>query len=209
MSSMANSYFQRCSPQSDCESVSHLVKGCFFAKQVLSELGIFTCPWLPEQSFVSWLFSAFDSLNYIARHTFVVALWAIWGSWNKIIHKKLVQPVREPFRLGPLESPPPVDRVKVNFDACFDPTRLHSISGITFRNSEGHLLAARTIPNPYVMNPEMAEAIAYDKALILSKELGFKNIEVEGDALLVISKVVNPMNDRSTLGAVYANILKK
>ncbi|KAK8677387.1 hypothetical protein V6N13_142930 [Hibiscus sabdariffa] len=218
--------------QSDCESVSHLVKGCSFAQQVLSELGIFTSPWLPEQSFVAWLCSAFDSFNYIARRTFVVALWAIWGSRNKIIHEGLVQSVREVvnfYRIYIKEidaslssllttpthsdsghwNPPPVDRVKVNFDACFDPTRLHSISGIIFRNSKGHLLATSTIPNPYVMNPEMAETIACDQALILSKQLGFKRIEVEGDALLVISKVVNPMNDRSTLDAVYANILEK
>ncbi|KAK8649473.1 hypothetical protein V6N13_130202 [Hibiscus sabdariffa] len=217
--------------QSDCETVSHLVKGCSFVQKVLSELRIFTCPWQPEQSFVSWLFSAFDSLNSTARRTFVVALWAIWGSRNKIIHEGLVQSVREVVNFCRIYiketdasfsfsttttrtnsghwNPPPVDRVKVNFDTCFDPTRLRSISGIIFRNSQGHLLAASTIPNPYVMNPEMAEAIACDQAFILSKELGFKRIEVESDALLVISKVVNPVNGRSELGAVYSNILVK
>ncbi|KAK8478583.1 hypothetical protein V6N13_129174 [Hibiscus sabdariffa] len=106
-------------------------------------------------------------------------------------------------------NPPPMDRVKVNFDACFDPTRLHSISGIFIKNSEGKLLAACTIPNLYVMNPEMVEALACDQALILSLELGLKRIEVEGDTLVVISKVVNPVINRSTLGTVYSNILEK
>ncbi|KAK8974001.1 hypothetical protein V6N11_046959 [Hibiscus sabdariffa] len=176
---------------SDCRSISHLVKGCSFVQKVISELGIFTCPWQPKKSFVSWLFTAFDSLNSTAHRTFVVALWAIWDSRNKIIHEGLVQSVSEvvnfcriyiketdaSFSLSTTPTrtdsghwnPPPVDRVKVNFDACFDPTRLRSISGIIFRNFEGHLLAASTIPNPYVMNLEMTEAIACDQALILSK----------------------------------------
>ncbi|KAK8502385.1 hypothetical protein V6N12_046171 [Hibiscus sabdariffa] len=218
--------------QSESESVSHLVKGCSFAQQILSELGILTCPWQTKQSFASWLSAAFKSLNSTARRTFVVALWAIWGSRNKIIHEGLVQSVREvanfcriyimeidaslPSSLNTSThpdsghwNPPPVDRVKVNFDACFDPTRLHSISSILIRNSEGKLLAACTIPNLYVMNPEMAEALACDQALILSMELGLKRIEVEGDALVVISKVVNPVIDISTLGTIYSNILKK
>ncbi|KAK9035506.1 hypothetical protein V6N11_077545 [Hibiscus sabdariffa] len=66
--------------QSESESVSHLVKGCSFTQQVLSELGILTCPWQTEQSFASWLSAAFESLNSTARRTFFVALWAIWGS---------------------------------------------------------------------------------------------------------------------------------
>ncbi|KAK8479012.1 hypothetical protein V6N12_000227 [Hibiscus sabdariffa] len=162
--------------RSDCRSISHLVKGCSFVQKVISELGIFTCPWQPKKSFVSWLFTAFDSLNSTAHRTFVVALWAIWDSRNKIIHEGLVQSVSEvvnfcriyiketdaSFSLSTTPTrtdsghwnPPPVDRVKVNFDACFDPTRLRSISGIIFRNFEGHLLAASTIPNPYVMNLE-------------------------------------------------------
>ncbi|KAK9045302.1 hypothetical protein V6N11_059189 [Hibiscus sabdariffa] len=218
--------------QSDCESVSYFAKGRSFAQQVLSELGILTCPWLPKQIFVSWLSSAFGFLNPNARRTFVVALWAIWGSRNKIIHEGLVQSVREVVNFckiyikeidaslssflttpTPTDSgqwnPPPVDRVKVNFDVCFDPTRLQSISGIIFRNSDRHLLSASTLHNPYVMNPEMAEAIACDQALILSKELGFKRIEVEGDVLLLISKLVNHVEDRSALGVVYSNILEK
>ncbi|KAK8478582.1 hypothetical protein V6N11_038564 [Hibiscus sabdariffa] len=63
--------------QSESESVSHLVKGCSFTQQVLSELGILTCPWQTEQSFASWLSVAFESLNSTARRTFVVALWTI------------------------------------------------------------------------------------------------------------------------------------
>ncbi|KAK9006801.1 hypothetical protein V6N11_019132 [Hibiscus sabdariffa] len=132
--------------QSDCKSVSYLAKGCSFVQQVLSELGFFTCPWLPEQTFASWLYSTFGFLNSTAHRNFVVALWAIWAS---------------------------------------------------------------TIPNPYVMNPKMVEAIACEQALILSKELGFKHIKVEGDALLVISKLVNHVEVGSTLGAFYSNIPEK
>ncbi|KAK8713076.1 hypothetical protein V6N13_148303 [Hibiscus sabdariffa] len=38
------------------------------------------------------------------------------------------------------------------------------------------------------------------------KELGFRNVEIEGDALAVISKVKNLKKDRSEVWAIISNI---
>ncbi|KAE8676663.1 hypothetical protein F3Y22_tig00111582pilonHSYRG00426 [Hibiscus syriacus] len=58
-------------------------------------------------------------------------------------------------------------------------------------------------------NPEQAEAIACVQALILSKDLGFRKVIIEGDSLSVISKLQIPAIDRSILNINLANIIRR
>ncbi|KAK8557234.1 hypothetical protein V6N13_013509 [Hibiscus sabdariffa] len=115
--------------------------------------------------------------------------------------------------LGIVTSSFPADvnlfRVKVNFDASFNQSLLQSVSGIVIRNSDGLLMAADSFPNSHVVSPEMAEALACEQALTLSKDLGFRKIEVEGDALTIISKLRHPTVDQSMFRAIYHNIYVK
>ncbi|KAK8516051.1 hypothetical protein V6N12_066886 [Hibiscus sabdariffa] len=86
-------------------------------------------------------------------------------------------------------SPPTIGRVKVNFDASFNQSLLQSVSEIVIRNPNGLLMVVGSFPNSHVVSPEMAEALACEQALTLSKDLCFCKIEVEGYALTIISKL--------------------
>ncbi|XP_039063692.1 uncharacterized protein LOC120208488 [Hibiscus syriacus] len=150
---------------------------------------------LAEQNFFLWLSNLFDSLSVNDRRIMEI---------NASLH----QPITT--RNTSNQWIPPSDgKIKVNFDASFNRSTLQSVSGIVLRDSNGLLMAAGTYPNSFILNPEMTEAFACEQALILSKDLGFRCIEVEGDALTVISEVVSPTMDRSLVIAVYSNISEK
>ncbi|KAE8658849.1 hypothetical protein F3Y22_tig00116968pilonHSYRG00072 [Hibiscus syriacus] len=67
-------------------------------------------------------------------------------------------------------------------------------------------MAAGTFPHPFVLHPEMAEALAYEYAIRLSKELGFHKIVLEGDCFEVIAKLQRPLLDRSSISTILLNI---
>ncbi|KAE8658847.1 hypothetical protein F3Y22_tig00116968pilonHSYRG00070 [Hibiscus syriacus] len=52
----------------------------------------------------------------------------------------------------------------------------------------------------------MAEALAYEYAIRLSKELGFHKIVLEGDCFEVIAKLQRPLLDRSSISTILLNI---
>ncbi|KAK8644290.1 hypothetical protein V6N13_123601 [Hibiscus sabdariffa] len=52
----------------------------------------------------------------------------------------------------------------------------------------------------------MAEAKVCEKAMSFSKELGFINVEIEGEALTVINKVKNIKKDHSEAWVIISNI---
>ncbi|KAK8615615.1 hypothetical protein V6N13_017200 [Hibiscus sabdariffa] len=216
---------------SDIETVYHLAQGCPFAQQVLQGLGIVSSSCPADVNLFRWFASLFKSLHTHSKQLVVIANWAIWGVRNKVLHGGVVQTSGEIVNFSRLSlqewkysnfdllekvvkkkdswSPPMIGRVKVNFDASFNQSLLQSVSRIVIRNSDGLLMAAGSYPNSHVVSPEMAEALACEQALTLSKDLGFRKIEVEGDALTIISKLRNPTVDRSMFRAIYHNIYVK
>ncbi|KAK8476678.1 hypothetical protein V6N11_081671 [Hibiscus sabdariffa] len=70
-------------------------------------------------------------------------------------------------------------------------------------------MAASTYPNSHVVNSDLAEAIACDQTLILLKDLGFDRAIMEGDSLIVISKLCSPFTDHSVLSVPLGNILRR
>ncbi|KAK8511097.1 hypothetical protein V6N12_033378 [Hibiscus sabdariffa] len=165
---------------SDIETVYHLAQGCPFAQQVFQ--GVVQ---------ISGEIVNFSRLSLQE-----------WKYSNSALLKKVV-------KAKVSWSPPMIGRVKVNFDASFNQSLLQSVSGIVIRNSDGLLMAADSFPNSHVVSPEMAEALACEQALTLSKDLGFRKIEVEGDALTIISKLRHPTVDQSMFRAIYHNIYVK
>ncbi|KAK8521725.1 hypothetical protein V6N12_066312 [Hibiscus sabdariffa] len=103
-------------------------------------------------------------------------------------------------------TPPPGNAIKFNFDASFDSLLKTSVSGMVARNNEGHLMATGTTPHRYAANPEMAEALACEDALILAVELGFNRIIIEGDALTIINKAIARTDERSLSRGIFQNI---
>lgn len=78
--------------------------------------------------------------------------------------------------------------VKVNFDAAFCKQNYNSCSGIVIRDSIGFVLASKITCHDRIPSSFAAEAVACMAALNFCLDLGFPNLEVEGDALTIIKK---------------------
>ncbi|KAL4297303.1 hypothetical protein GQ457_12G022320 [Hibiscus cannabinus] len=187
-----------CLCDSASESVSHLLLECPFSTQ--------------------------EKIKYL-----IVSLWAIWIHRNKKLHENAYRtPADLVFFIqnyileydaittshAPEQSqvttacwiPPPVDFVKVNFDAGYNKFNKTSVAGIIIRNSDGLILAASTCPSSHVPSPEVAEAHACDQAVSLTRDLGFQKAIFEGDALHIIKKVLDPSIDMSETFGLIQNI---
>ncbi|KAK8488616.1 hypothetical protein V6N12_047070 [Hibiscus sabdariffa] len=67
-------------------------------------------------------------------------------------------------------------------------------------------MAASTFPQLFTRDPEMTEAKACEQAVLLARDLGFRKVIIEGDALNVINKLNNHVEDRPDIGAIVKNI---
>ncbi|KAL4281751.1 hypothetical protein GQ457_03G032150 [Hibiscus cannabinus] len=213
------------------ESMLHLIYECPFVQQILSRLDLVSTSISIDQNFILWLSNLFYSLNLLKRKYFIVSLWAIWGSRNKLLHEGISQTVEDIVLFSKMYiqevdasnlprpspstvrndrwSPPAIGLIKANFDASFDIGSLSSVSGIIVRNEEGLIMAAGIYPNRFVANPELAEAVACEQTLIFLKDLGFRRAVVEGDSLSVIFKLCHPLVSRSILSVHLNNILRR
>ncbi|KAK8998041.1 hypothetical protein V6N11_012573 [Hibiscus sabdariffa] len=104
------------------------------------------------------------------------------------------------------ESPPVSESLKFNFDASFNSFEKRSTSSIIIRDSSGQPMAASTFPQLFTRDPEMTEAKACEQAVLLARDLGFRKVIIEGDALNVINKLNNHVEDRPDIGAIVKNI---
>ncbi|KAL6207693.1 hypothetical protein ACLB2K_018647 [Fragaria x ananassa] len=83
-------------------------------------------------------------------------------------------------------SPPPFDRVKINFDDSV--WRNSAAGGFVIRTPNGNPLVAAS-SNFGITTISVAEALSLRNSLICAKERGLSRVEVEGDSKLVIDAV--------------------
>ncbi|XP_004309343.1 PREDICTED: uncharacterized protein LOC101295189, partial [Fragaria vesca subsp. vesca] len=83
-------------------------------------------------------------------------------------------------------SPPPFDRVKINFDGSV--WRNSAAGGFVIRTPNGNPLVAAS-SNFGITTISVAEALSLRNSLICAKERGLSRVEVEGDSKLVIDAV--------------------
>ncbi|KAL4278726.1 hypothetical protein GQ457_03G026240 [Hibiscus cannabinus] len=163
---------------------------------------------------------------------FVTTIWVLWTYRNKKIHEnasQLVQqlssfifhyiqeqeslPSSHPSATRSVSearwSPPPTDHVKVNFDASYFSISRESVSGVLIRDVNGLVLAARAYSHLNVPNPEVAEALACDQAVLFASSLGFRRVIVEGDSSSIIKKVQSSSLDKSYSFAMIVNIKRR
>jgi len=62
----------------------------------------------------------------------------------------------------------------------------HRDIGFVTRDSKGFILATRSTTQRIVLEPIVVEVVATLHAVIFSKEIGFSDIILEGDALQII-----------------------
>ncbi|XP_059428671.1 uncharacterized protein LOC132162451 [Corylus avellana] len=86
-------------------------------------------------------------------------------------------------------QPPPVDMVKVNWDAAIAQRNSCVGIGIIARDATGQFLAACGIKTKIIEDPTVAEAYAALHAVLFAKKMGFENVMFEGDALAVVKAI--------------------
>ncbi|MBA0735132.1 hypothetical protein Gogos_019007 [Gossypium gossypioides] len=60
-----------------------------------------------------------------------------------------------------------------------------------------------------VRDPTTAEACACLQGVVFAEEMGFDELIVEGDSMIVIKKLQSPENDRSLIGVIINEIKGK
>ncbi|KAK4435385.1 hypothetical protein Salat_0701900 [Sesamum alatum] len=113
-----------------------------------------------------------------------------------------------PFRrmLLRVQYPPPNGIIKINFDgATFAEENAAGIRVIA-RSSNGTCVGWRKRLLPFKAAPEHCEMLAAATAVFFGKEKGWNHVMIEGDCLLVITKLTNEDQDFSTLGNLVQDI---
>ncbi|KAL8118943.1 hypothetical protein AgCh_016435 [Apium graveolens] len=75
-------------------------------------------------------------------------------------------------------------------------------AGIVARNHDGHLILAKSIYSPDVMNPTLEEAMVVKEALSWAMEMGWSSVTIESDCMVVIQLIRSSTPMRSRLGMV-------
>ncbi|MBA0598010.1 hypothetical protein Gorai_007790, partial [Gossypium raimondii] len=102
--------------------------------------------------------------------------------------------------------PPEVPFIKIKFDAAFQATTSISYSGIIVRNGRSRILSMRAVKNENIPSPFAAEALACLQPLKVGRDLGLREVMVEGDSLSVIKKARSENLDRSAIGPYILDI---
>ncbi|GMI88064.1 hypothetical protein like AT3G09510 [Hibiscus trionum] len=208
------------------EDVAHVLRNCSYADQVWSNLGI-QCPKIAQNvSFSSWLLDLFKHVGSNKSTEIIVALWAIWTARNKFIFEgATTRPIDTATsikgyamdirlvsnRIG-FNNPsacarwtaPTAPCVKVNVDASFNKNTKSATLGVAIRNVEGYFLGASSTVTYRVSSPFAAEAQTVIQGLRLALDLGFEQLEVEGDSRSIISKLASGSLDSSEVAALIS-----
>ncbi|GMI84532.1 hypothetical protein HRI_002122500 [Hibiscus trionum] len=94
--------------------------------------------------------------------------------------------------------------VKVNVDAGFNKNTKSATLGVAIRNVEGYFLGASSTVPYRVSSSFAAEAQAVIQGLRLALDLGFEQLEVQGDSRSIISKLASESSDSSEVAALIS-----
>jgi len=83
-------------------------------------------------------------------------------------------------------QPPPLDLIKVNWDAVTNIKNGCVGIGIVARDCGGHFLGAKSMYFPMAVDVKTIEAMAAIHAVLFCRKVGFLDVIFEGDALQVV-----------------------
>ncbi|XP_022762175.1 uncharacterized protein LOC111308119 [Durio zibethinus] len=104
---------------------------------------------------------------------------------------------------------PTEGRVKVNFDGAFAKQDRKGGAGVVIRDHNGHVLGAAAIQIHAVNDPFQVESRAVVLSLQFAHEMGFTNIDLEGDCLTVVRSLKMTTMDLSPIGVIIEEARKR
>ncbi|XP_059461784.1 uncharacterized protein LOC132190750 [Corylus avellana] len=103
-------------------------------------------------------------------------------------------------------SAPPHDWFKANWDAAIGKQSGWVGLAAVIRDSQGNMVAAKTVTRKGLIEPVAAEALAALMAVQLSREMGFSRLWLEGDAKTIVDAVNSTEPDWSRIGHLVDDI---
>jgi ribonuclease HI len=225
-----------CSFCARSEGVDHLFLFCPFTdavwKSVKTEFPVHLC----KKSFSRmsyWIFDFLARATQVQATVLAVTCWHVWEARNDARNGNgLMHPDRVAGKIKayvnniiqfcykspsakrcdpssvPRWVPPPVGQVCVNVDAAIFAADHRMGWGAVVRDHSGLLKLACSEGIPGIVSPEIAEATAIRRALVVAKDHGFRNIVLVSDCLSMIQRIGSQEKDRSEVGAVVSDIKK-
>ena len=102
--------------------------------------------------------------------------------------------------------PPTGLAFKLNFDAAIFANSNSSGAGVIIRNSLGEVMAGLSACGSFVASSKEVEVLACRKAPEFALDLGFRDLVIEGDNIMVMRTMVFLHPNRSKLGHIYDDI---
>ncbi|XVF78361.1 hypothetical protein PTKIN_Ptkin14bG0125200 [Pterospermum kingtungense] len=126
---------------------------------------------------------------------------------------RVAQGQEEPTKMLQIQGwkAPPEGFMKINFDGAVCSRESIRGVGIIIRDNQGVILGAYQSAIIEITDPLTIETLAATKRLLIAKELGLRQITLEGDALRVMTMLNSSMPDFSPLGNLFdkGRVLKR
>lgn len=158
----------------------------------------------------------------------VIVAWALWSNRNDVKHggvrknpealvqwvthylmeytaaTEMVSPVTEDVSVQ--WNPPPPAMLKINVDGAISKRQNRVGVGSVIRDEAGRLVAAmsRSISTP--LGPLEVEAKAFEAGLQLARDLGYQDVILEGDSLILVRALCGLSSPPSTIDSLVVGL---
>ncbi|XP_024171847.1 uncharacterized protein LOC112177831 [Rosa chinensis] len=197
--------------QEVCETNTHVFRHCLVAKEALRIAA------MPLQSsmpchFKDWMLTQgkhFDNGNW---ERLIMLVWALWKNrnkklWNdttqttqaivvgsltwyqKFLQVQQMQIQSQSAKPSKYWTPPPTQKLKINVDRAFLPSKHIGGIGGFIRRDDGSFVAGFSQSFQYVSSPKQVKLLAIRTGIDLLLQLRLGNIYVESDCQLAIQEV--------------------
>uniref|UniRef100_A0ACD5Y4F7 Uncharacterized protein n=1 Tax=Avena sativa TaxID=4498 RepID=A0ACD5Y4F7_AVESA len=178
-----------------------------------------------------WLFDFLSRPKDLESTTLAVGCWHIWEARNDVRNNQVVPnpkqtslravayidmiqqncfkptPVTRRVTTQPQKwSPPPPGKVLVNVDPALFADRRCMAMGAVLRDHNGSFILAASEPLVGFSTPELAEALALRRAMLIAREQRVHQVIFESDCLSLINRLKSSNQDRSQVGSVVMDI---
>jgi ribonuclease HI len=217
------------------ERVEHLFLFCPFARSVWKVVKEQYPLQLQRKKLVhakQWVFDFLRRESGIHATVLAATCWHIWQARNDIRNNEVVlHPARVASQIlayvemivtflfkapkpdkvtgvipGPRWCPPPTGVVAVNVDAALFPAARRMGWGAVLRDHCGAFVLCVREGLEVFPTPELAEALAVRRALMVAKEHGVMKVALVSDCLSLIQRINSRIQDRSSAGSVIGDI---